>query len=56
MEDGLARYDWSVPAEANALIVELGANDMLRGLPPEQDEDRAGSHPEQGRGRAICRR
>jgi acyl-CoA thioesterase I len=34
-EDGLARYDWSVPADANALIVELGANDMLRGLPPE---------------------
>ena len=36
MEDGLARYDWSVPADANALIVELGANDMLRGLPPER--------------------
>ena len=34
-EDGLARYDWSVPADANALIVELGANDMLRGLMPE---------------------
>ncbi|HZZ63366.1 MAG TPA: arylesterase [Roseiarcus sp.] len=37
-EDGLARYDWSVPADANALVVELGANDMLRGLPPEQTE------------------
>ena len=34
-EDGLARYDWAVPADADALIVELGANDMLRGLPPE---------------------
>ncbi|HKN29732.1 MAG TPA: arylesterase [Roseiarcus sp.] len=34
-EDGVARFDWSVPADANALIVELGANDMLRGLPPE---------------------
>ena len=33
--DGLARYDWSVPADADALIIELGANDMLRGLPPE---------------------
>ena len=33
--DGLARYDWSVPADADALIVELGANDMLRGAPPE---------------------
>ena len=34
-EDGLARYDWAVRADANALIVELGANDMLRGLKPE---------------------
>jgi acyl-CoA thioesterase-1 len=33
--DGLARYDWAVPADADALIVELGANDMLRGLKPE---------------------
>ncbi len=32
--DGLARYDWSVPTDADALIVELGANDMLRGLKP----------------------
>jgi acyl-CoA thioesterase I len=29
--DGLARFDWSVPEGADALIVELGANDMLRG-------------------------
>ena len=34
-EDGLARFDWSVPPGSDALIVELGANDMLRGLPPE---------------------
>jgi acyl-CoA thioesterase-1 len=33
--DGLARYDWAVPGDADALIVELGANDMLRGLKPE---------------------
>jgi acyl-CoA thioesterase I len=33
--DGLARYDWAVPADADALIVELGANDMLRGLSPK---------------------
>lgn len=31
---GLARLDWSVPADASAVIVELGANDMLRGLDP----------------------
>ena len=34
-EDGLARFDWSVPQGTDALIVELGANDMLRGMPPE---------------------
>jgi acyl-CoA thioesterase-1 len=32
--DGLARYDWSVPQDADALIIELGANDMLRGQSP----------------------
>jgi len=29
---GLARLDWSVPEGTDAVIVELGANDMLRGL------------------------
>jgi acyl-CoA thioesterase I len=33
--DGLARLDWSVPDGTDAVIVELGANDMLRGLKPE---------------------
>lgn len=32
---GLSRLDWSVEADADAVIVELGANDMLRGIPPE---------------------
>ena len=32
--DGLARLEWSVPAEADAVIVELGANDALRGINP----------------------
>ena len=32
--DGLAHYDWAVSAGTDALIVELGANDMLRGLDP----------------------
>lgn len=34
-EDGLARYDWTVPPETDAVILELGANDMLRGMAPE---------------------
>ena len=33
---GLARLDWSVPPDARAVIVELGANDALRGLPPSE--------------------
>jgi acyl-CoA thioesterase-1 len=32
---GLARLDWSVPAGTDAVILELGANDMLRGVDPK---------------------
>ena len=31
---GLARLDWSVPADADIVIVELGGNDALRGIDP----------------------
>ncbi len=31
---GLARLDWSVPENTDAVIVELGANDMLLGIDP----------------------
>ena len=31
---GLARLDWSVPDGTDAVILELGANDMLRGIDP----------------------
>jgi len=31
---GLARLDWAVAKTTDAVIVELGANDILRGLPP----------------------
>jgi acyl-CoA thioesterase I len=34
--DGLSRLDWSVPDDADAVILELGANDALRGLDPAQ--------------------
>jgi acyl-CoA thioesterase I len=33
--DGLARLDWSVPQGTDAVIVELGANDALRGIDPK---------------------
>jgi acyl-CoA thioesterase-1 len=32
---GLSRLDWSVPAGTDAVILELGANDMLRGIDPQ---------------------
>ena len=32
---GLKRFDWALPDNASAVIVELGANDALQGLPPE---------------------
>jgi acyl-CoA thioesterase I len=34
--DGLARLEWSVPDDTDAVILELGANDALRGLDPAQ--------------------
>jgi len=36
--DALARLDWALPDEADAVIVELGANDALRGF--DLDETR----------------
>src|SRR5690606_3194682 len=32
---GLARLDWSVGENADLVILELGANDALRGIAPE---------------------
>ena len=36
---GLARLDWSVPEGTDAVILELGANDMLRGIDPKVTRD-----------------
>lgn len=32
---GLARLDWSIPKGTDGVILELGANDALQGLPPK---------------------
>jgi acyl-CoA thioesterase-1 len=32
---GLARLDWSVPDGTDGVLLELGANDMLRGMDPQ---------------------
>lgn len=35
---GLERLDWSVPDETDIVMLELGANDMLRAVPPDVTE------------------
>ncbi len=35
---GVSRLDWSVPDGTDLVILELGANDMLRGIAPEITE------------------
>ena len=35
---GLARLDWSIPDGTQGVILELGANDALRGISPDQTE------------------
>jgi acyl-CoA thioesterase I len=35
---GAARLDWALTDDVDGALVELGANDALRGLPPEQAE------------------
>ena len=35
---GLARLDWSIPDGTEGVILELGANDALRGIAPEETE------------------
>lgn len=36
---GLARLDWSIPDGVDGVILELGANDALRGISPELTRD-----------------
>lgn len=36
--DGLARLDWLLSQKPDVLVVCLGANDMLRGMPPAEAE------------------
>lgn len=36
--DGLARLDWTMGAHPDIVLLELGSNDMLRGLDPKRAE------------------
>ncbi len=50
---GLSRFDWSVPEGTDALILELGANDMLRGHDPAETEKSLAEILEKARARHI---
>ena len=56
---GLERLHWAVPDGTDAVIVELGANDALRGLDPAQAQanlDKIVDAREGGRGRGAAGR
>jgi acyl-CoA thioesterase-1 len=36
--DGLARFDWAMGSHPDVVLLEFGANDMLRGLDPKRAE------------------
>nr|WP_155947115.1 arylesterase [Pseudorhodobacter ferrugineus] len=50
---GAARLDWSLAGGADAMIVSLGGNDMLRGLPPAQARANLTQILEAARGRDL---
>lgn len=50
---GLARVDWSVPDGTDGVILELGANDALRGIAPEETERNLEEIIKRLRGRGI---
>jgi acyl-CoA thioesterase-1 len=50
---GLSRLDWSVPDGTNLVILELGANDMLRGIRPDVTEKNLAAMIERLQARGI---
>lgn len=51
---GLARLDWSVPEGTDLVILELGANDALRGIRPEITERNLDAMLSRLKGRGIA--
>ncbi len=51
--DGLSRLDWALPDNADAVILELGANDALRGMPVAQTKRILGEILEKLKGRKL---
>jgi acyl-CoA thioesterase I len=50
---GLSRLDWALAGDVRILVVALGGNDGLRGLPPEQLRHNLSEIIERARGRGI---
>ena len=51
--DGLSRLDWALEGDVQVLIVALGGNDGLRGLPAEQLQDNLARIIERAQARRI---
>ena len=49
----LARLDWALPEDANAVIIELGGNDALQGIPPEGTKAALGTIIEKVQARGL---
>ncbi len=46
---GLRRLDWSLEGDVAVLVVALGGNDGLRGLPPDDLQEEPGGDRRSGR-------
>jgi acyl-CoA thioesterase I len=51
---GLARLDWSLAGDVKVLVIELGANDGLRGTPPERTRQNLETIVKTAKGRGIA--
>lgn len=52
--DGLARFDWAMPEDADAVILELGGNNALRGIPVAETKKALGEILKQLKDRNIA--
>jgi acyl-CoA thioesterase I len=51
---GVSRLDWALGPDADALIVTLGGNDMMRGLPPGRGWPEPDGHSGPGAGARLA--
>ena len=50
---GLSRLDWALEGDVRVLVVALGGNDALRGLPPEELKRNLGQIVQRAQARGI---